>query len=1844
MPGAGNQTYPAQQISKYEGENLIKMKRKHLLRFLLVALLIVTFVAVFAISASAETDVFEVLNASGEHVAYAETLDAAKTSMAAGYTLKVLKNATVDLTLDLDYAYNLDATGVTVTGVVAQSKGTVTVKGGTFTTSGETALWTMTGNASLTVEDGKFTNTNASDTKQESTVGSLFLMNQTTLGTVNVKKATVTANGQLFYVKTGGTKVNLTLGAGITANTKKHAVYVQSGSTPDITIEGGTWDAGRIMHVCSGTGEGSVTVNGGTFHALYLTNADDRKKVTDYNTKCLIQGTNDDAGGFYVGRNFALTINGGTFTFEGAGIYVGNNNKPIKILGGSFKNAQGNATITKRQVMVFFRNTTNKENLIQNATFEAWGSVLSGNGTTNRGVFWLDISGAITFGEGTKIIAHNDARAVHASGGEADKNKYITFNGGTFTAEKECAYHDSGAGQFRGTVTFNGGTFTSGVIGDNGVIAMGSPATYVINGVTVKHTSPNTASNVLLRASNTSGVLIKKGTFSAGNFLRIGGSSATAAGSAFVIIAPEKDEDIQVTSANTAGNPMIWYEGNTAYRPTLIITGGIFTRTNTNSKAWGWLFRLNNTAYGNVTVLGGQFIAKGSSGLFRLDTQNITTIRFLGGTYTSDYDFLGHYPPTSITVNKESVPVTASDVRMDIYGKGASVALNIPTLSAYGQAVLDMTSLKGVTEVTTTGVTVTGKISLGGSTATPGAKVNIYGGDFRIAKGGAYNFLNIGDLVETTVNIYGGTFTNYGGNSRFIKSEGGKSTVNFYGGIFTSEVDCNDFFAFNGSNNVSYDTVTFCGAGTYDGIATEGVTIIHKGRKGSNSALLITCDGSKNEIKVTVKGGTFKYTSIAGNSNMFFSWNNKYDLVIEGGTFEGDTTFSRNYGSSNIVVKNATISMTSGAKSLFMDGLNITGKSYLDLEKTTSGTFTFYRGTKYEITGEWTSFASAGSENNVGKFEIADTTGVVSGVPFDTIADAFQFIGEETPSIVLLGDVLLNTTLRVDKNLIIDGKGFAIHATCNPFEVADGVTLTIVNAVIEDDAMFLLASGNVVLKNCTLKLFGTREMIRLSANASLTLENCTLTSPLYSTLPGNDTVYNGCYILLFNDFKGNVTIKGGSVTNGSKLIFSYGNSSAGADGTVNVTDMTFAVDQFVVYDMWTCGTSYTFTNCTAEGGRVQKLLHICADDTKTYNKNAEYTVNGGNYETSTNFVYVGAYRVGTMNLNNVTASTTEASKSPTIHVNSITLNITGGTYTQNGNYSVLLYYAPKVETIGERDLATATIKNASLISYNGVVQEKTNWYYESAVMLSCGVRATLENCTVKSLGKKIDGKQVTVGYAVGIDGGAECIITGDNGYYSTIDANVISIATENAYGRLTINGGTFTMEDMTVSAARSLVWNAGGVTTINGGNFTMPKFKVENNGAVIGGGKGSAAQQTTFVINGGNYFANNNTDATVSADGADITINGGYFTSMGMCVARVLGGKTGNEANGVVTEASKALLTIKGGVFVLKEGGRSADYVAVVRAGGGFTYGTINISGGTFINERGNEKNATVIFKNNAASSMSITGGTFLIKAPTQTGIRSFFYRSNGYVDSVAGNGTVANTPTCNITVFGEALPKTENAEATVVAHASALYNTGIYYVSGKISGYADILLDGAQARLRTGANGQSGLRFVSTFSAELVKELEAKAKAAGEELVYGTIITATKSLLNDKYPLSFTLKYLQDNNKTYIDKPAEKGLTVNEDGSVTIRFALVDIRPENYELSFSAISYAKIGDDYYYSNYDFGANARSIADVAAMALADKKGSLPCYDETGVATGESTSRYTKDEQKQLYKYLGKEWA
>lgn len=1860
------------------------MKRKNLLHFLLVALLIVTFVAVFAISASAETpadtDVYEVLDASGAHIGYAETPDAAKTQMAAGYTLKVLKDTTADLTLDMDFAYSIDATGVTVTGSVTQSAGTVTVKGGTFTTSGTAALWTMTGNASLTVKDGTFTDTNAADTSASSTVGAIFVFAQTTKGSVNIEKGTLTANGTIFYVKSGSdlaagkiTNVDLTVGSAVNGTSKKFVVYAQYTATSNITFNGGNWKAGRILHICGdarGKGnEGSITFNGnGTYHSMYIPTA--AKRPSDYNSKCLVQNANDH-GGLYIGRNFDLIINGGNFTFDGTGIsicgtydttkkYDSKYTAKVQILGGSFKTTRTDANDVRQNLFRLYW-ATNGENRIENATFEAYASSSMWDDKNDRGIIWLDGVCTMTLGKGNKVIAHLNAKAVHLSGAW---NKRIVIEGGEYTAEKSFAFQDTAAKTTTGEsfVTFNGGTFTSGITYDNGVICLSAACNYTINDITIKHTSPNTTSNVLIRATGYASVLIKKGTFSEGNFLRIGGASATTENSVFVVIAPEKDSDIQVKSAANSDQPMIWYEGNTAYRPTLIIKGGTFTRTNTNGKTWAWIFKLNNTAYGNVTILGGTYKTENGAGIFGLYTPNTTNFRVLGGTFDSVGDFIAHYPGTS---------KTESDVTIDVYGKGtaATQVLTAPgyyhknLLTAAGFAYTigtDADNKETVTlNYTSTGVDATGKFTMGGGAPATGAVFNIYGGNFAIAKGAAYNLIAVTAGTASTLNVYGGTFTNYGGTSRTIKSEKGASQLNFYGGNFICESGAQEFIAFNGDGDGCSDVLNFYGAGTYNGITTTGFSFVHKGRPGSNSALLLTCDNANNSIDVTVNGGSFEIASAAGCGNMFFSWNNdpEKSLYILGGTFIGTEAFSRSYNRGDIYIKNATIKMKGGLSGLFMIFQNVRDNCTVTLDpKSTIGSFTVYRGTADEVTCDWATFFAGNWNVNAGKFDLATATGTAKGTPANKLSALVT--DSQYPAITLLGDVYLDSTFKVTKNLTIFANGHKIHTVANPFEVADGVTLTIVDAVMNDDAMLVLNSGNVVLKNCTLSMFGGREMICLGGTANLTLENCTLTAPSFTTLPGNDSIYNGTYFLLATDFAGSLTVNGGTANGGCKLVVAAGGTNGGAGGTVSITGMTFAFDQYVVYDMWSCSTSYTLTDCSV-AERVKKVFHICATDVPC-SATPTYTISGGNYITLNNFVYIGSLRQGTVNLINVTATISNTSNdAPLIHVNCMDLNITGGTFTQKGNNSVLLYYAPKVEGEGERDLATANIKNATFISYCGVLQDKTNWYNESAIMLSCGVRATLENCTVKALGKEIGGTTVVVGHAVAIDGGAECTITGDDGYYAANSQNVVVIATNNPYGRLTVNGGKFTLEGnnvLTSTKPCSLIWNAGGITTVNGGEFVMPEG-LKHSGSVLGGSYGSDAQQTTFIINGGSFIANHNVDGAISADGADITINGGYFASKGMCVARVLSGLTTGETTGVVATVSKAKLTIKGGVFVLLAGGRAGDYVAVVRAGGGSTYGTVDISGGTFINQRGDLENASVIFMNNSASSISVTGGTFLIANPSTTGKTSFFYRTNTHKDSTAGNKvtiskkeytTIANTPICNVTVFGTALAKNQHAKVADVAHAEVSLSGTIYSAVGVAYGNSELvnsklMESGAQVRLRTEKGGLSGLRFISTFSKATLDAINALANGATVE--YGTLITTTENVIN-KANGNFTVAGLggaANEDKTYIKIVAKNGITMNADGSMKIRAALVDIKEENYEKSFSAIAYAKIGDTYYYGDFSIADNSRSIASVAEKALADTTGNLPCYDENGVATGANTSRYTMAQQKLLYKYLGIDW-
>ena len=123
-------------------------------------------------------------------------------------------------------------------------------------------------------------------------------------------------------------------------------------------------------------------------------------------------------------------------------------------------------------------------------------------------------------------------------------------------------------------------------------------------------------------------------------------------------------------------------------------------------------------------------------------------------------------------------------------------------------------------------------------------------------------------------------------------------------------------------------------------------------------------------------------------------------------------------------------------------------------------------------------------------------------------------------------------------------------------------------------------------------------------------------------------------------------------------------------------------------------------------------------------------------------------------------------------------------------------------------------------------------------------------------------------------------------------------------------------------------------------------------------------------------------------------------------------------------------------------------------------------------------------------------------------------------------------------------------------------------------------LLPGAEVRLD---EEQSGLRFTTRIpTADL-------AAIAGEYTV-GTLIYPT-----DKLNGALTVETEGALNLT--------DATPIVDGEYTyFHAAIVDILPANYARKFSAVSYIKIGDDYFYTAYSEADNSRSIFEVAVAA------------------------------------------
>lgn len=377
-----------------------------------------------------------------------------------------------------------------------------------------------------------------------------------------------------------------------------------------------------------------------------------------------------------------------------------------------------------------------------------------------------------------------------------------------------------------------------------------------------------------------------------------------------------------------------------------------------------------------------------------------------------------------------------------------------------------------------------------------------------------------------------------------------------------------------------------------------------------------------------------------------------------------------------------------------------------------------------------------------------------------------------------------------------------------------------------------------------------------------------------------------------------------------------------------------------------------------------------------------------------------------------------------------------------------------------------------------------------------------------------------------------------------------------------------------------------GVMNIEDGTYTTHEIALETWG-----------QDPVVNVNGGTFSGDRLVDTSLITSGrGTININGGKFTYTGMCVMRVLGGKTKNEAgaDNTITTATNARLNVYGGEFVLAAGYESW-WSAVVRCGGGTTYGSVLITGGTFVNQK-TENSAQVIFKNNTCSSLTITGGKFLANAK-----QTYFVRTNGCADVVLEDGY---RPTDSLTA------RATSAYSGTYTYDGASYK--IWTLYGATDGkYAMTTESGAQVRMTAGS---TGLRFISTITADKVAAAKALAGDKGS-VSFGTVIAPLDYVLRaDAFTMAALDGALTDvaAGKRYVDIEAVDGLTEDAEGNVKIRAALTNIKAANLTRAFAAVSYVKVVDatgnaTYYYSEFDAVENVRAIRQVAEAALADTK-------------------------------------
>lgn len=487
-------------------------------------------------------------------------------------------------------------------------------------------------------------------------------------------------------------------------------------------------------------------------------------------------------------------------------------------------------------------------------------------------------------------------------------------------------------------------------------------------------------------------------------------------------------------------------------------------------------------------------------------------------------------------------------------------------------------------------------------------------------------------------------------------------------------------------------------------------------------------------------------------------------------------------------------------------------------------------------------------------------------------------------------------------------------------------------------------------------------------------------------------------------------------------------------------------------------------------------------------------------------------------------------------------------------------------------------------------------------------------------------------------------------------------------GKVTIKNGTFT-RDSILGSLISIPDGAKADVVIEDGNFIWGSRAISTNNGYDSTFMSIASANANVTIKNGNFLLNMDNDAGVKKatlfyrgiqiTAGNVVVENGNFEIIAkqastesleqMSLFRVAGTGTLTVKDGnfkgignflaLFEQAEGGKLTIETGTFEATDGyllysdsytGAAGTYGIVVE-GGTFTMqsaansvnssdadaiigvntGSILVKTGLFVNNSVNSGH--VINKFGAAGSVRLDGGMYFACAAQKS-----FYTSAG------NSGSAVSVPVTSVPIVA--------GKTARIDYMGREYYVFVYKLGNLLAPEVDSI----KVRLYEDAettkevNGETvdlidnGLLFVSTipeityaaFQIQLdnmMADMNADSTTVtGYNLEFATLIAPFQNLVTTGGV--FTKEAFEAAELPHVLIQAEKGISINDDGDLEIRAALIDIAPENYGTFYTAQPYVKItfmnGDtavstETWYPTFTTNTGVASLSNVAQSAILD---------------------------------------